>query len=213
MRLYYFETPNARKPCAVAKYLGSPVEYVRLDLARAEHKQSDFLAINPNGRVPALEDGSFTLWESHAIMCYLARKADSDLWPTDEMAQFDILRWLNWDTAHFSRHAGRLFFQRFVKPHFGLGGPDPNEVEDATSFFNTFAGVLDTHLKGRDTIVGDGLTVADFAVAAVLPWAKEAELPLESFPEIRRWHESMMALPAWRDPFPQTQAEPQRAAS
>lgn len=213
MRLYYFETPSARKPCAVAKYLQSPVEFVRVDLSRSEHKRPDFLAINPNGRVPALEDGDFKLWESHAIMCYLARKAGSDLWPTDEIEQIDIMRWLNWDTAHFSRHAGRLFFQRFVKPHFGLGGPDPSEVEEATGFFNAFAGVLNAHLKGRDTIVGDGLTVADFAVASVLPWAKEAELPLEPFPEVRRWHESMMALPAWRDPFPQIQTEPQRAAS
>lgn len=211
MKLYYFETPNARKPCAVARYLGSPVEFVRVNLARNAQKQPDYLAINPNGRVPALEDGDFKLWESPAIMCYLARKAGSDLWPTAEKAQADVLRWLNWDTAHFSRHAGRLFFQRFVKPHFGLGGPDPAEIEDATGFFRTFAGVLDAHLKGRDTIVGDHLTVADFAVAAVLPWAKEAELPLEPFPEIRRWHEGLMALPAWRDPFPAVEAE--RAAS
>jgi glutathione S-transferase len=72
--------------------------------------------------------------------------------------------------------------------------------------------VLDEHLKGRDTIACDRLTVADFAVASVLPWAKEAELPLEPFPEIRRWHEGMMALPAWRDPFPQAETQPQRAA-
>lgn len=213
MRLYYFETPNARKPCAVAKYLQSPVEFVRVDLSRNGQKQPDFLAINPNGRVPALEDGAFKLWESHAIMCYLARKAGSDLWPTDEIEQIDIMRWLNWDTAHFSRHAGRLFFQRFVKPHFGLGGPDPSEVEDATGFFMAFADVLNEHLKGRETIVGNRLTVADFAIASVLPWAKEAALPLEPFPEVRRWHESMMALPAWRDPFPRTETESQRAAS
>lgn len=213
MRLYYFETPNARKPCAVAKYLQSPVEFIRVDLTRNEHKQPAFLAVNPNGRVPALDDGGFNLWESHAIMCYLARKAGSDLWPTDEMEQIDIMRWLNWDTAHFSRHAGRLFFQRFVKPYFGLGEPDPAEVEEATGFFKTFAGVLDEHLKGRDTIVCNRLTVADFAVASMLPYAKEAELPLDPFPEIRRWHESLMALPAWRDPFPRTETESLRAAS
>jgi len=211
MKLYYFETPNARKPCAVARYLQSPVEFVRLDLGRGEHKQPDFLAVNPNGRVPTLVDGDFKLWESTAIMCYLARKAGSDLWPTDEMEQIDILRWLNWDTAHFSRHAARLFFQRRVKPAFGLGEPDPHEIDDATSFFHTFADVLDEHLKNRDTIACDRLTVADFAVASVLPYAKEAELPLEPYHQIRRWHEGLMALPAWRDPFPQ--AEPQRAAS
>jgi len=213
MKLYYFETPNARKPCAVAKYLQSPVEFVRVDLAQGEHKQPDFLAINPNGRVPTLQDGDFDLWESHAIMCYLARKAGSDLWPTDEVEQVDILRWLNWDTAHFSRHAARLFFQRYIKAAFGLGSPDPAEIEDATGFFNTFAATLNDHLKDRDTIACNRLTVADFAVASVLPYAKEAELPLEPFAEIQRWHEGLMALPAWRDPFPQAQTEAQRAAS
>jgi glutathione S-transferase len=213
MKLYYFETPNARKPCAVAKHLQSPVEFIRVDLTRSEHKQPEYLAINPNGRVPALQDGDFRLWESHAIMCHLARKADSDLWPTDEREQVDILRWLNWDTAHFSRHASRLFFQRAVKPAFGLGAPDANEIEDATGFFNMFARVLNEHLQGRNTIACDRLTVADFAVGSVLPYAEDAELPLEPYPEIRRWHEGLMALPAWRDPFPQAQAEPRRAAS
>ncbi len=113
MKLYYFETPNTRKPCAVAKYLGSPVEFVLLDPAKQEHKTPEFLAINPNGKVPALKDGEAKLWESSAIMCYLADKAGSDLWPKDER-QIDIIRWFSWDTAHFSRHAGTLFFQYVV---------------------------------------------------------------------------------------------------
>lgn len=96
---------------------------------------------------------------------------------------------------------------------FRIGAPDPAEVEDATGFFKTFAGLLNEHLKGRDTIACNRLTVADFAIASVLPWAQEAELPLEPFPEIRRWHDKLMQLPAWRDPFPQSEAQLQRAAS
>jgi glutathione S-transferase len=92
MKLYYFETPNPRKPCAVAKYLNSPVEFVRVDLAKGEHQSTEYLAINPNGKVPALSDGDFNLWESHAIMAYLATKADSELWPQDNARQIDILR-------------------------------------------------------------------------------------------------------------------------
>ena len=123
MKLYYFETPNPRKPCAVAKYLGSLVEFVKVDVSKGEQKNPAFLAVNPNGKVPALQDGDVKLWEGHAIMAYLAHRAGSDLWPSDPVKQIEILKWLNWDTAHFSRHAGRLLFNTFIKPNFGLGDP------------------------------------------------------------------------------------------
>ena len=77
MKLYYFETINGQKACAVAKYLDAPVEYVRVDLSKGEHKAPGYLAINPNGKIPALVDGETNLWESSAIMCYLALKAKS----------------------------------------------------------------------------------------------------------------------------------------
>jgi glutathione S-transferase len=205
MRLYYFETPNARKPCAVARYLNSPVEFVRIDMAKGEHKTPEFLAINPNGKVPALEDGEVCLWESAAIMCYLADKTGSSLWPKDAR-QIDVIRWLSWDATHFSRHAGTLFFQRVIKPHFGLGEPDLAAIDEATGFFRQFAGVLNSHLDGRSYVVGDGLTVADFALGSFLPHAKEAGLPLDEFPEIRRWYARLEQLPAWREPFPRPAA-------
>ena len=164
MKLYYFETPNARKACAVARYLNAPVEFRRVDLTKGEHKAPAFLAINPNGKVPALEDGDVRLWESAAIMCYLADQAGSSLWPKDAR-QIDVIRWLSWDSMHFSRHAGTMFFQRVIKPHFGLGEPDLAAIDEAMGFFRQFAGVLDSHLRGRGHVVGDGLTVADFALA------------------------------------------------
>lgn len=202
MKLYYFETPNARKACAVAKHLNSPVEYVHVDLASGANKTPEYLRLNPNGKVPTLENGEVTMWESPAIMCYLAQKAGSDMWPSDAAQQIEAIRWLNWDTAHFSRHAGRLFWERYIKPTFGLGEPNPDEIEDATGFFKQFAAVLNDHLKGKDYILGEKLSVVDFAVASMLPTAKEAELPLEGFDEIRRWHDSLMEIPAWREPFP-----------
>jgi glutathione S-transferase len=202
MKLYYFETPNPRKPCALAKYLGSPVEFVKVDLSKGAQKDPAFLAVNPNGKVPALQDGEVKLWEGHAIMAYLALKAGSDLWPRDPLRQIEVIKWLNWDTAHFSRHAGRLLFNRFIKPSFSLGDPDPAEIEDATGFFKVFAGVLDAHLVGKKHILGDSLTIADFAVASFLPSAERAQLPLEGFDEIRRWHNALMELEAWRNPWP-----------
>jgi glutathione S-transferase len=205
MKLYYFETPNARKACAVARYLDAPVEFVRVDLTKGEHKTPGFLAINPNGKVPALEDGDVQMWESAAIMAYLADKAGSSLWPKDAR-QIDVLRWISWDAMHFARHAGTLFFQRVIKPQFGLGDPDLAAIDEAIGFFRQFAGVLNSHLQGRDYLVGDGLTIADFAVAAFLPGAKAAQLPLEDFSEIRRWYAQLEQLPAWQEPFPSVTA-------
>ena len=90
-----------------------------------------------------------------------------------------------------------------MKPHFGLGQTNQAEVEDALGFFKQFAAVLNAHLKGRSTIVGNKLTIADFGVASFLPTAKQAKLPLAEFPEIERWHDGLMEIPAWQNPWPQ----------
>ncbi|HEX2478010.1 MAG TPA: glutathione S-transferase family protein [Geminicoccaceae bacterium] len=205
MKLYYFETPNAHKACAVARYLDAPVEFVRVDLTKGEHKAPRFLAINPNGKVPALQDGEMRLWESAAIMAYLADKAGSDLWPKDAR-QIDVIRWLTWDATHFSRHAGTLFFEQVVKPRFGLGEPNLAAIDEAMGFFRQFAGVLDSHLKGRKYLVGDGLTIADFAVGSLLPHARQAKLPIDEFAEISRWYTQLEKIPGWQEPFPRQEA-------
>ena len=154
MKLYYFETLNPRKACAVARYLGSPVEFVRIDLAKGENRTPEFLAINPNGKVPALAHGDTRLWEADAIMAYLAKAERSDLLPGDER-QIDVMRWLSWNAQHFTRHAGMLYFQHIIKPGFFDTAPDAKEVEEATGFFKQFAGVLNDHLRGRKYLVGD----------------------------------------------------------
>ncbi|MCY6383368.1 glutathione S-transferase C-terminal domain-containing protein [Hoeflea prorocentri] len=87
---------------------------------------------------------------------------------------------------------------------FGIGEPDMAEIEEATGYFLQFAAVLDNHLKDRDQIAGDGLTIADFGVATFMPLADQAELPLDDFAEIRRWSDKMMELDAWCDPWPES---------
>ncbi len=205
MKLYYAELLNPRKACAVAKYLNAPVEFVHVDLGKGENRTPEFLALNPNGKVPVLETGGRSLWEANAIMCYLARVAGSDLWPDDDR-QIEVMRWLSWDSWHFTRHAGALYFEHIVKPMFGIGDADPAVVAEATGFFRQFAAVLNDHLRGRAFLVGDALTVADFAVAIALPYARRARIPLAEFPEIERWHGRLSELPAWLEPFPATRA-------
>lgn len=206
MKLYYFETINGQKVCAVAKYLDAPVEYIHVDLAKGEHKSPDYLAINPNGKIPALLDGDIALWESNAIMCHLAHKAKSDLWPTDPVKQIEVLKWLSWNSEHFTRHAGTLYFNHVIKPKFGIGAPDEKAVEEAIGFARQFVAVLDRELEGRTFLLGDHLTVADFAVSVTLPQAETIKLPLQGFKNIARWKEQLEDIPAWREPFPSTQA-------
>jgi glutathione S-transferase len=205
MKLYYAETLNPQKACVVAKYLSSPVEFVHVDLRKGENRTPEFLALNPNGKVPVLDIGARSLWESNVIMCYLARVAGSDLWPGDDR-QIEVIRWLSWDANHFTRHAGTLYFEHIIKPALGIGDPDPRVVEEATGFFKRFAAVLNHHLKSRAYLIGDTLTVADFAVAITLPYAKRARIPLAEFPEIERWHGRLSELAAWLEPFPATRA-------
>lgn len=202
MKLYFFDTMNPRKACAAARYLEAPVEFVFVDLARGEHRRPEFLALNPNGKVPVLVDGDYRLWEANAIMAYLARKAGSDFLPTDEERLIEVMRWLSWDAEHFKRHAGALYFEHVIKSRFNLGVPDPAVVEKSIGFLRPSATVLDDHLSGRRWLVGDAPTIADFAIAVTLPYAADARIPLGDYPAVIRWHDRLNAIDAWRQPYP-----------
>ncbi|HEX4334563.1 MAG TPA: glutathione S-transferase family protein [Polyangiaceae bacterium] len=201
-QLFYFETVNPRKACAVAKYLKSPIEYVRLDPKKGEHKTPEHLARHPYGRVPVLVSGKDTVWESAAIMTWLAEQAKSELWPTDPRKQVDVVRWLTWDAFHFLPHAGAFYFERHIKKIFGLGPADEAVLAAKAAPFHQSAKVLDAELASKKYLTGDALTIADFCVAAILPQAEEIHLPIADYANIRRWHDGLMELDAWRDPWP-----------
>lgn len=207
MKLYYAESLAPRKACAVAKYLGLPIEYVYVDLGKGEHTAPAYLALNPNGKVPCLVDGQRSIWEADAIICHLAQREQSPLWPQNAEQQTDVLRWLSWNSQHFYRHGGLLYFEHLIKPAIGLGAPDSAKVAEAQGWFRKHAGVLDQHLKGRKWLLGDQMSIADFSVGVTLPYAASANMPLDEFPEVMRWHDRLSELEAWRDPFPLRRAQ------
>lgn len=202
MRLYYEETLNGRKACVMARHLGLPVEYRRVRVPLGEHRRPEFLALNPNGRVPVLEDGELRLWEANAIMCHLSLAAGADLWPSEPRAQVEVHRWLSWDAWHFTQHGATLWFELLMKPQLGLGEPDRTLVETSLAKWSASAAVLDAHLADRAYALGDRLSVADFALSAALPWSEGIPLPMRDFPALFRWHARLQALPAWAEPFP-----------
>lgn len=202
MKLYYSDVLAPRKTCALIKYLKLPMAFTYLQLDKGEHKKPDYLALNPNGKVPTLVDGEKVLWEADAILCYLASHVGSDLWPSDGR-QADIVSWFSWNSQHFLQSGGALYFEFVIKERFQIGPPDTAAVDKAKKSFRSQAKVLASHLKDRKWLVGDALSVADFSVAVTLPYATKAEMPVDEFPEMRRWHDQLCALDGWLDPFPQ----------
>jgi glutathione S-transferase len=208
MKLYGFPpSSNTWKVRAVAAHLGIPLEFELVDLTKGGSRAPAYLALNPTGRTPTLVDGDFKLWESNAIMQYLASKSANSLWPNDARARADITRWQCWQLAHWGSEACQpLTFQRFVKKLLNLGPPDEAVVAKATEAFNKEAKVLDAHLVKQPYLVGKDVTLADFTVAAPLFSAKQAEMPLGPYSHLRGWFDRVSALPCWGQTAPQMAA-------
>lgn len=204
MKLYGFPaSPNTWKVRAVAAHLGLALELETVDLSKGQQRTPEFLALNPTGRTPVLVDGDFTLWESAAIMQYIAGKKPNTLWPDDPRQRADIMRWQSWQLAHWGKESCEpLIFERLVKALLNLGPPDAARVTAGTAAFNRDAAVLDAHLATQPCLAGSALTLADFSVAAPLIYAKEAELPVAPYAHLRAWFDRVFALPAWRETAP-----------
>jgi glutathione S-transferase len=199
MKLYGFPpSPNTRKVQAVIATLEMPVELAVVDLGKGEQRKPEYLAINPTCRVPTLVDGDFVLWESNAIMQYLAAQRPNSLWPDDLKAQAEINSWQCWQLGHWNEGTGRLIFQRVVKPLLKIGEPDATEIKRGDELFRRDAAILDTWLAKRKFLAGNGVTLADFSIAAPLMYRKEAQMPAEGYPNLMAWYARVEAQPGWQ---------------
>jgi glutathione S-transferase len=190
-------SPRAFKVLAVANHLGLDYEMRLVHLGRGEQRSPEFARLNPNQRMPVLRDGDYVLWESGAILQYLAlRRPQAGLLPLEERTRLDVTRWQFWELAHWEPPLAVFVYENFVKQRLlGLGEADRAALEKATPQFHHVAGILEAQLRGRRYVTGEALTIADFALGSsfIIP----AGFPLEPYPEIRRWHASLSALPAW----------------
>jgi glutathione S-transferase len=183
MKLYTnLFSPNARKVHAVASELGLDLDTHTVDLRAGEQRSPEYLALNPNGKVPTLVDGDTVLWESNAILCYLASKKDTELWPQSDK-RYDILRWMFWDANHLNKASLRLFGQKF----FSRGNPDMAVVESANKAFRKHATVLDGQLEREEFLTGDTLTLADFVVGLNFAYGTALDLPIDGLDNVARW--------------------------
>ncbi len=199
MKLYTFPmSNNAMKVVAVIKHLGLDAQSELVDLSKGKQLEPGFVKLNPNHMIPTLQDGDFVLWESNAIMQYLCtKKPGTSLYPSDPTVQCDINRWMFWQSGHLGPAVGAIQFERMIKGMLGAGAPDEAVVAAALDRFNRFAKVLDGHLAGREWIVGDALSLADFSVGSCFVYAAPAGLPMDGYPNVERFYAKLCALPAW----------------
>jgi len=194
MKLYqYAFSPACQKVVALANEVGVPLELVSLELFKGGARTPAMLAKNPNGKVPVLEDGDFVLWESTAMLTYIAGKAGrADLAPTAPRERAEVDRWLAWEGAHFGPAIRKVAFERVVKKLAGLGAPDEALVKVGAEEFAARATVLEQSLGSKEYLCGR-LTIADFALAPYAALAANCGLDWEPYPRAKAWLARMIA--------------------
>jgi glutathione S-transferase len=209
MKLYQFPlSPNCQKVVALAHEMDVPLELATLDLFKGEARTPAMLAKNPNGKLPILEDGDFVLWESTAMLAYLAGKAGrADLAPTTPRERAEVDRWTSWQGAHFSPAIRKVAFERIVKKLAGLGAPDEAIVKAGIEEFATVASILDQSLGTKKYVCGR-LTIADFALAPSAALTASCGLDVGPYPRAKAWIARMLA----RDSMQKTLAAARGAA-
>ena len=192
MRLYEFGPTRSIRARWTLQELGVEFEPITVNLVAGEHRRPEFLKINPAGKLPVLVDGDLVLTESVAIVLYLAEKyPEKGLLPADLTARAQVNRWLLFAATELEQPLWR------ISRHTALYPEDkrlPGDVALARQEFKEMAAVLEKHLQGRQFVVGDRATVADFVTAYTLDWGGEARL-LDELPVLRRYMERMYARP------------------
>ena len=179
MLLYTFTiTPNNRKVEAFVKHYNLDVDIHHVSFKDRETQSPEYLAINPMGKVPALVDGDFNLWESNAILTYLASTfPETKALPTDIRGRADVDRWLHWQSCHLMAAIGAL---------------KASDVKDSDAI-TPLLKILDTQLEGKDFVLGQ-LGVTDFAIASYTLTKLGRQLDYSETPNVAAWRDRIANL-------------------
>ena len=193
--LYTANTMNGWKPLIFLHEGEIAYDMVPISFSKKEQKAPDYLAINPNGRIPTIVDrgnGGFAVFESGAILWYLAEKYGMFL-SRDEKERSETLQWLMFQMGGIGPMMGQaMFFQRIAKPN---GDDVPYAIKRYVDESRRLLEVLDTRLKGREWLVGDALSIADMAT---YPWARSyfwATVDISGLDNLSAWFARLDARP------------------
>jgi glutathione S-transferase len=199
LKFYSFPRSSGTRVQWALEELGVEYEYVLLDRAKQEHLGSAYLAINPNGKVPALVDDGERLFESIAILIHLGEKygVAKGLWPKEPGQRGDAMSWTVWSTTELGTFGIQFAYHgldtpvSYAKEQRSQAAADYNR-----QMLDRALAVLEARLEGRQYIVGDGFTLADLANASVLRFLKMFGMPLEGRQNVAGWLERCSSRPA-----------------
>lgn len=197
IQLFFWSTPNAYKVSILLEELAMPYAVVPVHIGKGEQFNAEFLAINPNGKVPAIvdEDGPdhepVRVFESGAIMVYLAEKAQSGLYPADARRRMAVLQWLMFQMGGVGPMLGQAH-------HFRKYSPEtiPYAIDRYTREAHRLYGVIDRQLAQCEYLAGDDYSLADIATYPWLRPYKWQGQDLDEWPNISRWYAAVRARPA-----------------
>ena len=193
LRIYGIARTRAFRALWIAKELGLDYEHIPVEIGAAGARQPEYLAINPNGRLPAIDDDGFVLWESLAITLYLAKK-HGRLYPTTLEGEAKAWQWSLWSVQEVDRGVNIWSLHAVRLPPEDR---DPQRLAEALKVIEAPFRVLDGALNGRSYLLGDHFTVADLNVAAVI--SRAIDMDLAATPRLGDWLRRCLERPAARD--------------
>ncbi|MBK6982151.1 MAG: glutathione S-transferase [Betaproteobacteria bacterium] len=184
---------NVQKVAWLVDELGIDCERIEAGGAFGVVATPEYRRMNPNGLVPVIEDDGFVLWESNAIVRYLAAKhAAGTLWPDDLRLRADVDRWMDWQATTFTPAMRDAFLQLVRTPPEAR---NTARVEASREAGEKAAAVLDSHLAGRGFVAGEAFSPADIVVGCAAHRWLNLPLAREARPQVERWYAGLRSRP------------------
>lgn len=180
----------ANKVRFVANYLKIPYEYRRLNLGEGEQKQEWFLKINPVGKIPAINDDGFCLFESGAIVKYLCGKSPSSLYPQDIKQKAIVDQWIDFANLHIGVNVSKVVYNRVFAPRRGWT-VSQESIADGEKFLGQYLPLLNNQLAQFKYLAGAQITLADITLLSALDPCEVASIDLGSYPNIVAWRQNL----------------------
>lgn len=183
----------ANKVQFAANALGLEYRYQKIDLRQGEHATETHGKRHPAHKIPVIEDDGFTLFESGAIVRYLADKKESTLYPKELRARALIDQWMDFASLHIGSNVGKLFYNRIIAPKIG-DSIDERSVKDGEKFLRRYLPIIEERLDAKPYMSGETLTLADTTLLAALDPCEISGIDLAPYPAITRWRSKLKQM-------------------